>query len=367
MIDCCYGVSNATAICCFAYINGSRSEAPVLPAMESDEVVLPSLLKAVENLPSPDNSAFDLGASELLGEPSAKEEKLRLTKTRAAKERFRAPLKPEERSQAAKGVIPTNTKNATEWALRNFQQWREYRNQRSPEDPVPEDLFRAADMDVLCKWLCCFVQETRKETGENYPATTLRQMLSAFQRVLRGNKVPFNIFDKTNLRFIELRNTLDTVCVGLKKQGVGAAVAHAPVISIEHEMLMWTSGVLGFEPPEALLRAVFITVGMHCSLRGGQEHYDLKVEQFTQLPGEGYSAETHYRYVENGSKNFQGRSSECGKGNKIVEVFAEPESDRCPVRVLDMYFSKLPENPPAFYLQWLPSSRIASAQYTEIY
>ena len=139
-----------------------------------------------------------------------------------------------------------------------------------------------------------------------------------------------------------------------EEAGVGAAVAHAPVISIEHEMFMWTSGVLGFEPPEALLRAVFVTVGMHCSLQGGQEHYDLKVEQFTRLPGEGYSAKAHYRYIENGSKNYQGRFSECDKGKKMVEVFAEPESDRCPVRVLDMYFSKLSKNPPAFYHQWLP-------------
>ena len=57
---------------------------------------------------------------------------------------------------------------------------------------------------------------------------------------------------------------------------------------------------------------------------------------------------------ENGSKNYQGRFSECSKSNKIVRVFAEPESDKCPVQILDTYLSKLPENPPAFYLQWLP-------------
>ena len=115
----------------------------------------------------------------------------------------------------------------------------------------------------------------------------LRQMLSAFQRVLRTNKIPFNIFDKHDLRFSELRNTLDTVCVG--KEGIGAEVFHAPVVSYEHETLMWKSGVLGFEPPEALLRAVLVTVGMYFSLRGGQEHYDLKVDQFKRDPAVGYS------------------------------------------------------------------------------
>ena len=35
-------------------------------------------------------------------------------------------------------------------------------------------------------------------------------------------------------------------------------------------------------------------------------------------------------------------------------MFAEPRSNRCPVRILDSYLAKLPANPSAFYLQWLP-------------
>ena len=45
-----------------------------------------------------------------------------------------------------------------------------------------------------------------------------------------------------------------------------------------------------------------------------------------------------------------------------MRVFAEPESDRCPVRIIDTYLSKLPENPPAFYLQWLPRVPADAAQ-----
>jgi hypothetical protein len=108
-----------------------------------------------------------------------------------------------------------------------------------------------------------FCSRNKKRVGENYPASTLRQILSAFQRILRTNKIPFNIFDKHDLRFSELRNTLDTVCVGLRKQGIGGEVSYAPVVLYEHEMLMWKSGVLGFEPPEALLCAMFVTVGMY--------------------------------------------------------------------------------------------------------
>ena len=63
--------------CCFAYINRARSVASVLAEMERDMerdvVVSSSLLKAIENLPSCDDSAFNIGALELLGgPPSAK-------------------------------------------------------------------------------------------------------------------------------------------------------------------------------------------------------------------------------------------------------------------------------------------------------
>ena len=45
------------------------------------------------------------------------------------------------------------------------------------------------------------------------PTSTLRLLLAAFQRILRMNKVPFNLFDKSDLRFRDLQNMLDSVCV----------------------------------------------------------------------------------------------------------------------------------------------------------
>ena len=118
------------------------------------------------------------------------------------------------------------------------------------------------------------MQETRKE---NYPVTTIRQLLSAFQRVFCANKVLFNLFDKSGFRFHDLHNTLDSVSMRLRKDGIGAEVHHAPVITLEHENIMWQSGALGTDNPERLLRAAFNMAGLHFSLRGGQEHRDLKV------------------------------------------------------------------------------------------
>ena len=202
----------------------------------------------------------------------------------------------EQQKEAAKGVTPDNTKLSNDWAVKNLRAWMVFRNSVKPEDPVPTDLLSCKDPHVLCKWLCSYVQETKKESGELYPATTLRSLLSGIQRVLHANKVPFNLFDKSDLRFRDLHNTLDSVSASLLKKGIGADVNHAAVLSIEDENAMWEKGVVGDSTPWQLLRAAFLTVGLHFSLRGEQEHRDLKVSQFRRVPTSGYDANTHYVY-----------------------------------------------------------------------
>ena len=251
-----------------------------------------------------------------------------------------------------KGVTPINTQSSNEWALRNFRPWVEHRNEAAPDDPVPPNLLSSSDPTILCRWLSCYVHETKNENGQPYPASTLRSLLAALQRIMHANRVPFNLFDKTDMQFRDLHMTLDTVCVALRKQGIGADVKHVAVIPLEHEELMWSTGVLGVESPTSLLRATFYTVGLHFCLRRGQEHRELKRSQFTRTPIDGYSSSTYYQYVENGSKNYQGRFSETGQANKVGRTYAQPTlGNRCPVRILDSYLSKLPSGPTAFYLQ----------------
>ena len=285
--------------------------------------------------------------------PKAKRKRLSLSR-KGKFDRFAPPLSEEDLSVAAKGVTTANTSVANDWAVRNLKNWIENRNKVNPNDLVPEKLLTCSDKKILCKWLCCFVQETRKESGERYPASSLRSLLAAFQRILRHNRVAVNIFDKNDLEFADLHMTLDTVCVSLRKDGIGASVKHACVVAVDHEMIMWEKGVLSLGTPQALLRAVFYTVGLFFCLRGGQEHRDLKFSQLVRVPSEGYDPGTHYIYTENGSKNYQGRFSETGQANKVVHAYAHVNSERCPVKVLDFYRSKvrdIPQSTNAFYLQ----------------
>lgn len=211
-------------------------------------VISPALLQKID-LNKPLNPEFDLGMSKWISpeydaavkwsrankeneEPPSKKPKLSLTLKKKSSDRFST----DEFKEAAKGVIPNNTKSSNEWAMRNLAAWSENRNSILPDDPVPKDLLSCTGAAVVCKWLCCYVQETKKENGLPYPATTLRSLLAALQCVLHSNKVPFNIFNKFDMRFRYLHTTLDTVCVSLSKEGIGAEVKHAAVVSLEHEI-----------------------------------------------------------------------------------------------------------------------------------
>lgn len=55
--------------------------------------------------------------------------------------RFASPVKESEYNEAAKGVVPTNTKQCNEWALRDFRVWATQRN-TEPGDSVPSNNLR---------------------------------------------------------------------------------------------------------------------------------------------------------------------------------------------------------------------------------
>ena len=133
--------------------------------------------------------------------------------------RFASPVKDEAMKKAKLGVVPTNTVSANQWALKNFKVWSELRNSRSDEQ-VPADLLQCHDAVIVCMWLCYFVQETRKEAGHPYPPRSLKHLLCGLKRIMDSNKVPFNIFDRSNMQFRDFHMVCDSVCSDLLKQGI---------------------------------------------------------------------------------------------------------------------------------------------------
>ena len=73
-------------------------------------------------------------------------------------------------------------------------------------------------------------------------------------------------------------------------------------------------------------------------LRGGAEHRNLKLSQFTKFSD-------HYIYTENASKYRQGGLAQLRMENKTVPIYSSVDAgERCHVHILDMYIKKLPED-----------------------
>ena len=85
----------------------------------------------------------------------------------------------------------------------------------------------------------------------------------------------------------------DTIARNLRTDGIGASVNHAA------GKKLWDSGAMGIGSPHVLANAVFFVNGKNLRLRGGREHYQLKLSQFE-------FGDDFVHYTENGSKNRSG-------------------------------------------------------------
>ena len=109
-----------------------------------------------------------------------------------------------ECEKAAKGGIPANTEASTQWAVRTFNAWALNRSFLDPSEAVPNDLLESHDPELVCKWLCRFLLETRKSDGYFYPPATLRSLVCGVNCVLQQNKALFSASEKADHRCRDL-------------------------------------------------------------------------------------------------------------------------------------------------------------------
>ena len=155
----------------------------------------------------------------------------------SSRQRFAPPTSSPEREKASKGTIPSNTEASLQWALRNFNEWAVNCCSLLPDDPVSKDLLASHDADLVCKWLCRYLMETRKTDGSLYPPSTLRSLICGLNRIIQSNQVPFSVVDKGDPRFRTLLKPLDSLSSELHRSGVGGTKNSAKVIELDHENL----------------------------------------------------------------------------------------------------------------------------------
>ena len=142
--------------------------------------------------------------------------------------------------------------------MSNFFAWKEARNKKYPDNPVPADLFMSSDPATINTQLSRFVVETRIANGEFYPPKTVHQLLCGLLRHMRDvNPECPNFLDKKDSRFKPLQGAMDAHFHHLHSTGVGREIKRARVLTKDEEEKLWRSGVMGTQTPKALQNAVF--------------------------------------------------------------------------------------------------------------
>ena len=178
------------------------------------------------------------------------------------KRRFNSPVSPGKMGTICKGVVPSNTKKATSWAVRVFDEWRRERNATATGEQCPLELLEKPDAHSLKYWLSHFVVEMRRADGDPYPPSTISNVLAGIYRYCKSF-VPDcpNFMDRKNHRFRDVTGALQVRYRQLRKEGVGTVVKRAAVVTAEEEDALWKSKVIGEGSPLALQRAIFFYIG----------------------------------------------------------------------------------------------------------
>ena len=101
----------------------------------------------------------------------------------------------EEISQLKKPYVPDNTRHSTDWAVRTFEQWRNFYKSKQNKSKCPHDILMTEDIEALCHWLCILVMEVRKESGDPYTPRSIVQLMSGLNRKISSDGSSVNIMD----------------------------------------------------------------------------------------------------------------------------------------------------------------------------
>ena len=206
-------------------------------------------------------------------------------------------------------------------------------------------------MDTICQML----SETRKKNGEEYPGSTLSDIIVMLHIYKKKNKVDVNLLSDT---FRHVWTVLDTIMKSRNAQGVGIPNPK-DAITVAEENILWEKGILGFEDPNTLCNTVLFMVGLHFGLHGGQEHRNLRRYPKCQIEREYKDKKDCMVYHEEHLKNKQsGIWSKFYQKPRVVYSFCSGNEPRCFVHILDRYLDLCPPPSPfcsGFYLRSKPN------------
>ena len=269
---------------------------------------------------------------------------------------YNLPLKDDEMEDLSHKNFSYETNKKIRWVLKMFREWRSYRNSSASLDNIECDLDNKESISIesLTFAVPHFITEVKKLDGSDFPGKTLYDIVIFIQFHLESIGFAWKLLNQDT--FKDVRFTLDNLMKLRTSQGIGVSVRQAAVLSGLDEEELWCQGLLGWANPENLLNTVIYLIKKGFALRAGKEHHCLRSPDFQyQLKfHRDEEGVTFLRYTEDiGLKTNKGGLKHRKVEPKQVDLYPVVGSDRCPLKMINFYLSKLPANRKcsSFYLQ----------------
>ena len=117
-------------------------------------------------------------------------------------------------------TMPKNSARSSKWATTNLKEWYVDYNSRNPDTECPVDILSpSCSEELLNKWLCVYVVETRNQDGNLYPPKTVYTLVCGILREMR----------------VAIQNT--QICLKRKTQVSTVFMLHS-IICLNHYIVM---------------------------------------------------------------------------------------------------------------------------------
>ncbi|XP_036257545.1 activating transcription factor 7-interacting protein 1 isoform X5 [Molothrus ater] len=249
----------------------------------------------------------------------------------------------EEEEEDAKSI--KNTHKQTGWAANLLKQWLA----KNGKDPS----FELVPVSELNDILREFYYTIRNHDGNTYSVASYKSMRAGLNRHLKMPPYNRQICLMKDKEFASANMVFVSVLKMLRMQGKDETHHHPP-IAAEDLRKIKQSGVLGLHSPLALVNKVWFDLQLHFAKRGREILRDLAPDAFVVEMDKNGRRYAMFRYPGKG-KNGE-------DPHKMGKMYDMPGDPNCPVFSLELYLSKLPPEPPAFYLHPL---KLTSEQMQE--
>ncbi|XP_074395583.1 activating transcription factor 7-interacting protein 1 isoform X5 [Zonotrichia albicollis] len=249
----------------------------------------------------------------------------------------------EEEEEDAKSI--KNTHKQTGWAANLLKQWLA----KNGKDPS----FELVPVSELNDILREFYYTIRNHDGNTYSVASYKSMRAGLNRHLKMPPYNCQICLMKDKEFASANMVFVSVLKMLRMQGKDETHHHPP-IAAEDLRKIKQSGVLGLHSPLALVNKVWFDLQLHFAKRGREILRDLAPDAFVVKMDKNGRRYAMFRYPGKG-KNGE-------DPHKMGKMYDMPGDPNCPVFSLELYLSKLPPEPPAFYLHPL---KLTSEQMQE--